>query len=165
MPKRAELSVKAEGFDVLMDSVKRISDKEIRTEKNGQMRLAAKRVAGTLVVPALRMAAYGSGAPPQAKITASTARPRSDRWPKVLMGDKAGYFRTPRKSKHSRGGRGDQPRYGAVFWGSVKGGPSGKFGTGTGDLWVGDAVRRVLPVAAKVHQQHVTRMLAKEGLL
>ena len=146
--------IDASGFEVLSAALRKVP-KEMRTEVNGPIRQAAKEVASQIVIPQLRRAA-GSG-PPQARITAQPARPRSDRWPKVIIGGLSSNFRPPRSP-------GDSPRYGAIFWGSVKGGSS-RFGSRQGDLWVGPAIKSAGPRAVQVHQKYLTQLLAKEGLL
>lgn len=156
MGSKVEYSYSTEGADLLKEALRNISDKDLRTEVNGPIRDAAVKTATNVVVPALKRAAMSG--PPQARITAQNIKVRRDRFPKVEIVNRSSNFR-PKRSPN------DRPAFGAIYWGSVRGGPSGKFGHSSGDLWVGPALRYCAPVAMAEHERAVTVMLAERGLL
>ena len=156
MGSRVEYSYSTEGADLLKAALRNIADKDLRTEVNGPIRDAAVGTAERVVVPALKRAAMSG--PPQARITAQNIKVRRDRFPKVEIANKSSKFR-PQRSP------GDRPTFSAIYWGSIKGGPSGRFGHSSGDLWVGPALRFCAPVAMAEHEKAITQMLAERGLL
>ena len=85
--------------------------KDLRATENGRMRDAAGE-AGEGLRRSLVAAASGAGR--QARAVAPSAKVRRDRIVSVKVGGR-GNFR-PKRSK------GDAPRYGAILWGSDKGG-------------------------------------------
>lgn len=156
MGNRVEYSYSTQGADLLKEALRNISDKDLRTEVNGPIREAAISTAERVVVPALKRAAMSG--PPQARITAQNIKVRRDRFPKVEIANKSSKFRQQRSPN-------DRATFSAIYWGSVRGGPSGKFGHSSGDLWVGPALRYCAPVAMAEHEKAVTMMLAERGLL
>lgn len=156
MGNRVEYSYSTQGADLLKEELRNISDKDLRTEVNGPIREAAISTAERVVVPALKRAAMSG--PPQARITAQNIKVRRDRFPKVEIANKSSKFRQQRSPN-------DRATFSAIYWGSVRGGPSGKFGHSSGDLWVGPALRYCAPVAMAEHEKAVTMMLAERGLL
>ena len=153
---KPKVTVDASGFVVLNKALAKVP-KEIRTEQNGAFRTAAKQVASSVVIPQLHLAAASSGRP-LAKRLAATARPQSDRWPKVAVGGK-GNFREPRSKR-------DAPRVGAVLWGTGRNPYNNpRYGAGAGDRWIGPAVRDAGPRALAIHQRHLTQTLFSLGLL
>ena len=93
--------------DDAMTFVRRLNrlPKDLRTEENGRLRDAALATSDRL---ASRLRSSGVGAPQAARV-ATTARPRRDRLPKVMVGGS--------KRVTSRG-----TKAGAILWGSNNGG-------------------------------------------
>ena len=159
-----DVSVEAKGFSELSIAMRGLSQ-DIRTEKNKEFRQAAKQTAQSVVIPELHKAAMSGKAPPQARHVAATARPQSDRWPKVKVGGVARNFRKKRP-KGPRGGTKDAPRIGAIFWGSITNRlENPRFGPDSGDLWIGAAIRKGQGKAAAIHRQFLARALKREGLI
>lgn len=151
---KAQFTIEAEGFDALNAALRDVP-RELRTDVNGELREAASAVVSRTLIPALRRSA--STYPPQAKITATNIVPRRDRWPAAEVRNAAGQFR-PRRSP------GDANRFGAIYWGSIKGGGP-KFGGREGDFWIGPAVKAAGPAAVREHEAAIAQLLARKGLL
>jgi len=130
-------------------------EKELRADINGELRTAANRCA-TRLIDALRQSA--SAAPtPQARVVAGMIEVKRDRIPVVRVGGSKAF-----RAKRSRG---DQPRVGALLWGSERGGAKFKAAPG-GSYWIKPAVDRFVNGAAyQDFYRAVTDILRREDLL
>lgn len=126
----AGFSVRVDGLQETLDSLRGI-ETDLRKEANSEIRLAAKAVAGSLVV-ALQGAAAASGVPVAPRV-ASSAKVKSDRFPTVVIGGS------------KKVGRRGAPAS-ALVWGSENGprGSVNHFGVPPGSgYWIAPTVERI----------------------
>jgi hypothetical protein len=121
----AKITVEAEGVEETIAAVRGIA-KDLRKEANAEIRVAAKRAAGELVV-ALQAAA-SSAATPVSRRVAASVRVKSDRFPTVAIGGS------------KRVGRRGAPAA-VLVWGSEQGGRNFAAGAG-GSYWIAPTVER-----------------------
>ena len=143
------------GADDLQFALNKAS-KELRgTSQQSEIYKVGVKAAKRVAIPALKMAARGGGAPPQAKKTATNLKAKRGRVPQAEFENKSGNFTSPRWG-------GDRPAWGAIYWGSLLGG-SKYFGPSS--QWIDTTVTMISPQVLGHYQRGVTRLLRKADLL
>jgi hypothetical protein len=142
-------------MDGLMETLKAVRgvEAELRPGVNGEIRQAAERSAGELVVE-LQSSAASSGVPVAPRV-ASSAKVKRDRIPTVYIGG------------GKRVGRRGAPA-GVLAWGSEQG-PKGHvnhFGVPAGSgYWIAPAVARAGPRAVETFRRALADIYRKHGLM
>ena len=153
--KSATYAVEFEGVDGVLLAL-RTAQRELRgTDKRSEIYKVGVRTVKSTALPALRMAANAGDAPPQARITARNWKASRDRFPRAELENKKGNFRQKRSRK-------DAPRFGAIYWGSIKGGR--KFGGPSGP-WIDRAVVQIAPTVQVAYQRGLVKLLKTAGVL
>ena len=153
--KAASFAVEFDGVDEVVFAL-RSAQRELRgTSKQSEIYKVGIRTIKRTALPALRLSAQSGDAPPQARITSQNWKANRDRFPRAELENKAGFFRDKRSRK-------DAPRFGAIYWGSIKGGA--KFG-GPAGPWIDRTIERIAPMVQANYQKGLVRLLKDAGLL
>lgn len=152
---RGNYTVVVTGVDDLQAALLKANMGLVPNNPSGEIYQIGMLAAETVAIPALKTAARGGMAPPQAKFTAENLASTRGQFPAAEFQRSAGFFRAPKSG-------GDDSTYSAIYGGSIRG---GRYFGGPAGPWIETTVRSMKPAVVGVYKRGLGILLRKVGLI